>query len=234
MKKNKPEARQYLSPDSVMRQDMRTMHGHYLNDLAAFAAFNPTFTAAFGQQWLAALEAADAATSGTALRSDLKEDTQEVTTLMDQARTQVQALFYYVEQAFPNNAGRLDQYGKKQYAQARQKHDKMRALLPGAIGSATRDQAELSKHGFGAEKLAALQQLAKDLDRADTDQEMRKGSNTEGSDDYVRLQNVAYSFGQQLSKAAKVAFVAEPLKQQLYRLAAPTPAGEARKGAGAA
>jgi hypothetical protein len=103
----------------------------------------------------------------------------------------------------------------------------MRALLPTAISSATRDQTELAKHGFGAEKLAALQQLAKDLDRADTTQELRKGSNTEGADSYVRLQNAAYSFGQQVSKAAKVAFVAEPLKQQLYRLAAPVPAGEA-------
>ncbi|MCB2378131.1 hypothetical protein LGH70_11090 [Hymenobacter sp. BT635] len=230
MKKNKPEVRQYLSTDSKMRQDMRTMHGHYLTDLAKFTAFNPTFTAAFGQQWLAALEAAETTPSGTALRSDLKEDTQAVTALMELARTQVQSLFYYVEQAFPGNTGRLDQYGKKQYAQARQKHDKMRALLPGAISSATRDQAELTKHGFSQEKLAALQQLAKSLDQADTEQEMRKGSNTEGTDDYVRLQNAAYNFGQQLSKAAKVAFVSEPLKQQLYRLAAPGPDGEAKKG----
>ncbi|UOQ72111.1 hypothetical protein [Hymenobacter cellulosilyticus] len=219
MKKNKPEVRQYLSTDSKMRQEMRTMHGHYLTDLAAFTAFNPTFTAAFGQQWLAALEAAEQATSGNLLRADLREDTQTVESLMEQSRTQVQALFYYVEQAFPKNPGRLDQYGKKQYAQARQKHDKMRALLSTALSAATRDQDELSKHGFTAAKLATLEQLSKDLDRADTTQEIRKGANTEGSDDYVRLQNAAYSFGQQLSKAAKVAFATAPVKQKLYRLA---------------
>ncbi|UOQ52891.1 hypothetical protein [Hymenobacter cellulosivorans] len=219
MSKKKPEVRQYLSTDSKMRQDMRTMHGHYLTDLAAFTAFNPTFTAAFGQQWLAALEAAEQATSGTTLRGDLKEDTQTVESLMEQARTQVQALFYYVEQAFPKNPGRLDQYGKKQYTQARQKHDKMRALLPTALSAATRDLTELSKHGFTAAKLEALEQLTKDLDRADTAQEIRKGANTEGSNDYVRLQNHAYSFGQQLSKAAKRAFESDPLKQKRYRLA---------------
>ncbi|GAA3932239.1 hypothetical protein [Hymenobacter algoricola] len=218
MKQTKPEDRQYAGPDSEMRQNMRTMHSHYLADLTAFTAFNPTFSAAFGTQWLMALEAADAAKPGAALRHELKEDTQAVDALMDKARTQVQALFYYVEQAFPNNPGRLDQYGKKQYAQARQKHDKMRALLPGALQAATRDQAQLTPHGFSAAKLADLRQLAQDLEAADTGQEMRKGTNTEGSDDYVRVQNAAYQFGQQVSRAAKVAFVASPVKQQLYRL----------------
>ncbi|RYU79895.1 hypothetical protein [Hymenobacter persicinus] len=218
MPKLKPEIRLFPTSDSKMRQDMRTMHRHYLADLPAFTAFNPTFSAAFGAQWGAALDAAEAATPGRILRGSLKEDTQTVDALMDQARTQLQALFYYVEQAFPRNPGRLDQFGKKQYGPARQQHDKMRALLPGAIQAAERDLAELTKHGFSAAKLAALTQLAQDLAAADTDQEMRKGTNLEGADDYVRLQNAVYRFGQQVSKAAKVALTAEPVKQQLYRL----------------
>ena len=215
----KPTERQYDQPDSEMRQRMRTMHGHYLNDLAAFTAFNPALTAAFGTQWAAALDAADQATSGTTLRGDLREDTQTVETLMDHARTQVQQLFYYVEQAYPNNAGRLDQYGKAQYPGARQKHDKMRALLSAALASATRDQAALAPHGFGPDKLAALAQVTQDLERADTDQEIRKGTNTEGSDEYVRRQNAAYAFGQQVSRAAKIVFASDAVKQRLYRLA---------------
>jgi hypothetical protein len=218
MKKNKPEERLYTGADSEMRQNMRTMRGHYLSNLAVFAAFNPTFTAAFGTQWLAALDAADTAKPGAALRSELREETQTVDALMDQARIQVQALFYYVEQAFPNNPGRLDQYGKSQYIAARKKHDKMRALLPGALQAATRDQAELAKHGFGPDKLAALAQLTQELEQADTDQEMRKGTNSEGSDDYVRIQNAAYAFGQQVSKAAKTAFVGQPVKARLFLL----------------
>lgn len=219
MKQNQPEARQYAGPDSEMRQRQRTMHGHYLTDLAAFTAFNPTFTAAFGTQWEAALAAADQATSGTTLRGDLKEDTQTVETLMDHARTQVQQLFYYVGQAFPNNAGRLDQYGKPQYPSARQNHHKMRALLSAALASATRDQAALAPHGFGPDKLAALAEVTQGLERADTDQEIRKGTNTEGSEQYVRLQNAAYAFGQQVNRAAKIVFASDAVKQRLYRLA---------------
>ncbi|PJJ47892.1 hypothetical protein [Hymenobacter chitinivorans] len=227
MKKNQPEERQYSGPDSTMRQNMRTMHGHYLKDVAAFTAFDPKLTAAFGTQWLAALDQADKATSGTTLRGGLKENTQDVEALMEQARTQVQALFYYVEQAYPNNAGRLDQYGKKQYVPARKKHDKMRALLETAVATATRDLADLSGHGFGAPKLATLKQLSQDLNQADTTQEVRKGSNTEGSQDYVRLQNQAYGYGQQLSKAAKRAFPTDPVKQKLYLLTDAPPASEA-------
>ena len=217
----KTTERQYDQPDSEMRQRMRTMHGHYLADVAAFTAFNPTLTPAFGTQWAAALDAADQATSGTTLRGNLKQDTQTVETLMDQARTQVQMLFYYVEQAFPNNPGRLDQYGKPQYAAARQSHDKMRTLLATALTSATRDQAALAPHGFGPDKLAALTEVTQNLSRADTDQEIRKGTNTEGADAYVQLQNAAYAFGQQVSRAAKVAFAQDPVKQRLYRLSDP-------------
>jgi hypothetical protein len=217
MKRTKAEVRLYTIADSEMRQDMRTMHGHYLSDMAAF-----------GTQWLAAIGAADLAKPGAALRSDLKEDTQEVEALMEQARTQVQTLFYYVGQAFPGNAARLDQYGKKQYEQARKKHDKMRALLSLAIEAAERDQDELAEKGFKPAQLAALIQLAEDLEGANTDQEMRKGTNTEGSDDYIRIQNAAYTFGQQVSKAAKVAFAQDPVKQKLYLLGGSGPGPKKR------
>jgi len=223
MKKHKPEERLYSGADSEMRQAMRAMHGHYLTDQEALGAFNPTFTAAFGTQWLAALVVAEKAKPGVALREDLKENTQEVEALMEKARNEVQTLFYYVEQAFPGNAARLDQYGKKQYPSARKKHDKMCALLALATEAATRDQSALAAKGFTADRLAALLQLAKDLQAADTAQEMRKGTNTEGSDDYVHLQNAAYKFGQQVSKAAKVAFFQDPVKQKLYRLSDDAP-----------
>ncbi|MDB5234408.1 MAG: hypothetical protein JWR44_1401 [Hymenobacter sp.] len=44
--------RHYSQPDAAMRQDIRTMHGHYLAHQAAFQGFNPDFDADFGTEWL--------------------------------------------------------------------------------------------------------------------------------------------------------------------------------------
>lgn len=214
-----------------MRSRMRTMHGHYLTDAAAFAALNPTLGGPFGASWLAAIDAADKAPNADVRRGELSEDTAAVGSGMERARRTVQSVFYYVEQAFPNNKGRLNQYGKDRYRDAYNDPEEMRALLDMATQAAERDQAELAAKGFSAQALADLKALADQLDQIDTTQEMQKGTNQEGTDTYVQLQNVAFGFGQQLNKAAKVVFAADDTKRRLYRLSDAEPdASAARPG----
>lgn len=201
-----------------MRQQMRTMHAHYEANQADFQAFNPAFDAAFGAHWLAALDAADAAPTHEVRAGELKEHTAAVLDMMAQAQRAVQTLFYYVGQAFPHNAGRLDQYGRRGYAAARDSQDKMRTLLATAVASATRDQAALAAAGYSAAQLAALSALADQLSAANTTQEVKKGANAEGSDDYVTAQNLAYGYGQQVSAAAKVLFADDATTLALFRL----------------
>lgn len=201
-----------------MRSRMRTMHGHYLTDAAAFAARNPELGGTFGADWLAALAAADKAPNVDTRRGLLTEDTAAVGSGMDEARRVVQAVFYYVEQAFPGNKGRLTQYGKARYAKAAKDPEEMRLLLDQAAEAAERDKKELATKGFSAQQLAELKALADNLDAVDTEQEMQKGLNQEGTDDYVRLQNTAYSFGQRLNKAARLVFPDNATRRQLYRL----------------
>ncbi|OON69104.1 hypothetical protein B0919_10365 [Hymenobacter sp. CRA2] len=208
----------YSEPDADMRQRMRTMHGHFLTDAAAFAGFNPDLNAAFAGAWLAAIEAADAATPGSVRVGELKEQTAAVDEVMEQARQQVQQLYYYVGQAFPRNAGRLDQYGKKHYDRARDSHEQMRALLDMAVQAAERDETALAAKGYAATKRLALQALSTQLTATNTSQEQKKGSNKEGGDEYLALQNAAFGYGQQVSGAARVLFAEGTTKRQLYRL----------------
>jgi hypothetical protein len=213
-----PENRLYPGSDAAMRSRMRTMHGHYLTDAATFAALNPDLGGTFGTSWLAALEAADKAPNVDVRRGELSEDTAAVGSGMERARRMAQSVFYYVEQAFPNNKGRLNQYGKDRYRDAYGDPEEMRTLLDMAAQAAERDKVELAAKGFGAQALADLKALADQLDQIDTTQEMQKGTNQEGTDTYVQVQNRAFSFGQQLNKAAKVVFADNDTSRQLYRL----------------
>ncbi|GAA4375574.1 hypothetical protein [Hymenobacter koreensis] len=231
---SKSEVRVYSESDADMRQRMRTMHGHFVTDAAAFGAFNPDLNAAFATAWLAALDAADQATPGTVRVGELKEETAEVNDVMEQARQQVQQLYYYVGQAFPKNPGRLEQYGKKLYEKARTSHEQMRALLDVAVKSAERDEAALAAKGYPATKRLALQALSSQLTSTNTTQEVKKGENKEASGGYLALQNAAYGFGQQVSSAAKVLFVADATRRSLYRLSDGDAAARAAKKSGTA
>jgi hypothetical protein len=218
MKKAAKVLRHYSDPDATMRQNMRTMHEHYLTNQTAFQEFSPDFDPDFGTEWLAAINTADTTLPGSQRVGELKEDTSAVNAVMEQARAAVQTVFYYAGRAFPNNPGRLDQYGRRDYESARKNQDKMRTLLHLAFTTATRDKVALAAKGYGATKLAALGALEAPLTTADTDQEVQKGHNVEGSDHYVTVQNLAYGFGQEVSGASKLLFATEAAKLGLFRL----------------
>jgi hypothetical protein len=221
MKRAATVLRHYREADATMRQDMRTMHAHYLTHQAAFQAFNPEFDAAFGTDWLAALDLADTTPNGAVRVGELKEDTAEVADVMEQARTAVQSLFYFVGRAFPHNAGRLATYGRSTYDAARDNHDKMRTLLQTAFTSATRDKTALAAKGYTPAMLTALGALVEQLTDTNTTQEVKKGTNTEEGDHYVTTQNLAYGYGQEVSAAAKVLFAQDAATLKLFRLSGP-------------
>jgi hypothetical protein len=222
MATSKPPTRAYGGSDAAMQQRQRTLRGHFDTHAAEFAAFNPTFDAAFGQQWAAALAAAEAAPAGEARQGQLMADTQAVDAAMEQARQQVQQLFYYVGQAFPHNAGRLATYGKPSYDKARASHERMISLLKQAADAATADQTALAAKGWTPAQTAALAALGTQLATANTTQEQQKGSGVEGGQTYIGLQNALYAHGPQVSLAAKTLYAANPGRRQLFDL---TPEG---------
>ncbi|MBF9238261.1 hypothetical protein I2I05_12725 [Hymenobacter sp. BT683] len=218
MKKATAVLRHYSEPDATMRQSMRTMHEQFTAHQATFQAFNPEFDAAFGPDWLAAIDLADTTPDHTVRVGELMEDTAEVQTVMAQAQSALQSLFYFVGRAFPKNAGRLATYGRTTYEAARDNHDKMRTLLQTAFTSATRDHTELAAKGYGAAQLAALGTLVTQLADTNTTQEVKKGTNTEEHEHYLTVQNLAYGFGQEASGAAKVLFADDKATRDLFRL----------------
>ncbi|GAB3872870.1 hypothetical protein GCM10028824_23760 [Hymenobacter segetis] len=226
MKKATTVLRHYSSSAAAMRQDMRTMQAHYLSHQAAFQAFNPEFDAAFGTDWLAAIDLADTTPDNTVRVGELMEDTAEVASAMAQAQGALQSLFYFVGRAYPHNVGRMATYGRSNYETARNSHDKMRTLLQTAFASATRDKTDLAAKGYTAAQLATLGTLVTELADTNTTQEVKKGTNQEGTDHYLTTQNLAYGFGQEASAAAKVLFAADAATLKLFRLSGPAaPAG---------
>jgi hypothetical protein len=213
-----PTKRLYVLDDATMRQGQRTMLSHFSGRAAEFGAFNPEFGGSFLVDWDVALTAADAALPRAARAGTLKEDTEAVKTVMASARDQVQRLFYFVGEAYPGNAGRLAQYGKRDYNKARNNRDKMATLLLEAFEAATRDQAALAAKGWNATARAAFGELAPALALAMSTQQIQKGTNLENGQAYIGRQNTLYGYGQRVSAAAKIRFATEQSTLRLFRL----------------
>jgi hypothetical protein len=219
-----PEVRNYNTSDDDMRQRQRTLRQHYLDYAKDFEKFNPAvFTADFAERWEKAQDAAETAEPGTVRAGTLKENTQEVEAEMQKARQLVQRLFYTVGQAWPKNAGRLNQYGKNRYERDRDNHDGMITLLDLAHDAASRpaDAVELAKHGWTTTDTALLDTQGEALATANTTQEGQKGSGVEQGQGYVGRQNTLYRFGQQTSLGSKTLYVDDFGKRQLFDLSAP-------------
>lgn len=208
----------YTTASAVMRQRMRTMLGLYTLHKTTFEGFSPEFDTDFAADWLAAIEAAESEEQGAARTAQLQEDTAEVELHMAQARTELQTLFYFVGRTYPGNAARLDEYGRRKYEAARNSHELMDALLEQALKAATRDHLALAAKGYTAARLDALDTLEEELTEANTDQEIKKGTNLEATDHYITAQNLAYSFGQQVSEASKILFMANATLLDIFRL----------------
>ena len=217
--------RHYSDAAAAMRQHMRTMQAHYMANEAAFRAFNPEFDADFGPQWLAAIGLADTTPDHSTRVGELKEDTDAVENVMEQARRAVQTVFYYVGRAFPKNVGRLTTYGRNTYEAARDNHDKMRTLLQTAFTSATRDQKELAAKGYSDAQLSGLGTLVAQLAATNTTQEVQKGTNEENTAHYLTIQNLAYGYGQEVSGASKVLYAENKARRDLFRLSGPAASG---------
>jgi|GEM_PF-2287427 len=223
MADDQPLNRIYTGSDDDMRQHQRTLRQHYIDNADAFQTFNPAvFTDDYATRWETAQKAAESAEPGSVRTGTLKENTQTVEAEMEKARKLVQRLFYAAGQAWPKNAGRLNQYGKNRYEQARDDQDGMITLLDLAHDAASRpsDALALAKYGWKTTDTALLDAQGEALTTANTTQEGQKGVGVEAGQGYIGRQNTLYRFGQQASLAAKTLYVDDFGKRQLFDLTA--------------
>ena len=227
MADNQPEERAYNSADDVMRQRQRTLREHYVANENAFRGLNPmVFDATFTPLWDARQEAAEAAQPGSVRAGILHEETKAVSTKLDECRAALKRLFYAAGQAFPGNAGRLNQYGKNRYEAARKNPPAMITLLDLALDAASRpaDALALATYGWSAADTLSLGTLGLSLTAAATTQQTQKGTGVEEGQSYVGLQNALYRCGQQVSLAAKTLYADDFAKRQLFDLTEGGPA----------
>jgi hypothetical protein len=105
--------------DSLLLQRSRTLHGHFLNHLAAFTAFAPYVDAVWAAQWLAQINDCEQhPTDETTL-----DQQQQYTDDLEQARKEgfqaANDLEFWVKKAFPGDDYILEEFGFNERKKAR-------------------------------------------------------------------------------------------------------------------
>lgn len=204
--------------DSQMLEFARIVHGYHVTDLADFTAFDPDFDAAWATDFLTAIDDAENFSSDNQLIDVVAQLTLDVEAKMKECRDFFQGMKYFIEKAFPNKPGTWNEFGYNDYQRSRQVQARMIQFMLDLHESATKYTAQLTAANFDGAKITQIQTLAQELQTLNTQQESAKGGRSTASNDRVILLNHAWAMTQTVRSAAKVMYMNNWGKWQLYLL----------------
>lgn len=210
--------RQFSGSDSQMLEFARVIHTHFTTDIADFTAFDADLDATYAGNFLTAIDNAENFSSDYQLIDALAQLSLDVEAEMTKCRKLYQGMKYFIEKAFPNRPGTWNEFGYNDYDRARKKQSEMIQFMLDLHESATKYATELDSAGFDASKVAEIQTYAQALQNANLAQEQAKGSRANLSEARIILLNSAWGMLQNIRKAAKVIYMDNWGKWQLYLL----------------
>lgn len=210
--------RNYGASDAQMLEFARVVHGYQVADLADFTAFDPDFDAPWAASFLTAIENAENFSSDNQVIDIVAQLTLDVEAKMKECRQFFQGMKFFIEKAFPNKPGTWNEFGYNDYGRSRANQARMIQFMLDLHESATKYTTQLTDANFDAVRIAEIQTLAQELQALNTQQEAAKGGRSTASNDRVILLNHAWSMTQTVRKAAKVIYMNNWGKWQLYNI----------------
>ena len=115
-----PLKRKFNVSDLYMLEFSKTMRTHFIDEQAQFAAFDADFTSPFENDWLSAIDAAEAILPDEVIKDQLQQLTADVEQAMEKCRTKFQVSKYFIDKAFGNSVAIRNEFGYNDYDRNRQ------------------------------------------------------------------------------------------------------------------
>lgn len=212
-------ARLFRISDVRALENCRTVHG-LMNggDLADFAAFDPTFTQPWLDDWATELDTAESFKTDETYRDEMQGKTDGVAALMQDARKAYRVLKHFVQKAFPDDRAVQHEFGFDDYDDARQSDTKLHQFMLTLYNVATKYTTQITDPavGYPAASIAQLQTLANNLLSTNIDQEIHKKEQVKTTQDRINALNAPWKRRQLVSSAAKLVYDDNYAKYQQY------------------
>lgn len=209
-------SRTYGTSDANMLSFAHLIQENLTTDLADFTAFDADFTPVYATDFLTAITAAQSFSSDEQLLGQQVQKTLDLAAEMAACRDYVQMMKYFVEKAFGDSGGRVEEFRLNTYGALRKHQNNLIQFMFDLYETATKYSAELTAVGFDGAKISAIETHANALQAANSAQEHAKGSRSSASDERVALLNAAWDTVRQVRAAAKIMYRHDWGKWQLY------------------
>lgn len=210
--------RNYSGADSEMLEDSATVHTLFVNDLADFSAFDPSFDAPYAADWLASINTAQALPTDELYRDQIQVRTQTVQQAMQACRAKYMEVKFFVLKAFPNNKAVQQEFGLDDYNRARQSDIKLQEFMIRMHQIATKYQAQLLAVSYTAPQIAQILTLANTLGDNNIEQEVVIKEQLTATQNRVESMNLVYEKRSLIAQAAKIIYADNFAKYQQYLL----------------
>ena len=198
--------------DASLAERSRTWHALYLEHQSEFEVLDPRLTVAFGNDWLAKIEAFEGIQKDKTVEDGLQQKTVEVAEATDAQMKKVDDLQYFAERAFPDDERVMMEFGFEQIRKQNQSSTP-RIIVNGWVMRRVADDytAQLLAVGMPATLPAELNAAIENLEQAELAQEYEKRLRLRTTTLRIRSFNELYRIHQQVRRAADVVFREAPV-----------------------
>lgn len=198
--------------DASLAERSRTWHALYLEHQSEFEVLDPRLTVAFGNDWLAKIEAFESIQKDKTVEDGLQQKTVEVAEATDAQMKKVDDLQYFAERAFPDDERVMMEFGFEQIRKQNQSSTP-RIIVNGWVMRRVADDytAQLLAVGMPATLPAELNAAIENLEQAELAQEYEKRLRLRTTTLRIRSFNELYRIHQQVRRAADVVFREAPV-----------------------
>ncbi len=205
--------------DSVFAEKQRTFRAHYLSHLSDFTAFDANLTNGYAADWLLGIEAFEAHPTDEVMQDDIAIATEELMEKRSTCWRAMSDLEYYVKRAFPDNKGKLREFGFPRTTTERDR-SVIRLVLNvfTMLRVANHYNTELTAAGLPPVVITNLETFGRKLADAEIEQEFRKRMRIGAAETRTTLYNTVFKIYARVRDAAKVIYYKKPETKQLWEM----------------
>lgn len=211
--------RSYAMSDSEMFTQTKTMLEIAKQDINELQAVEPTLTLAEIEGYIAEVDDCINDYSFLESRSNITVATQNLQSIMQNCREEVQVFFFQCERALPDRTTASIEFGRKGVEKARNNAEKMVSLLNQITSNYSRPEYEAKLDArLTTGYKAKLTNLKTQLIDAIAAQSLAKANRPADTEVRIAKYNAVWTFARNISEIGKVAFRGSYAKQQQYTM----------------
>ena len=208
----------YLN-DSVFAEKQRTFRAHYLSHLSDFTAFEANLTNSYAAYWLQGIEGFEAHPTDEVMQDDIAIASEWLWEKRTTCWLAMSDLEYYVKRAFPDNKGKLREFGFPRTTIERDRYVvKLVLSVFTMLRVANHYNTDLTAAGMPAGVITNLLNVANKLVNAEIEQEFAKRMRIAAAETRTGLYNAFFKLYTRLRDAAKVIYYKKPKTKQLWEM----------------